>query len=217
MAAPLAANAARSVATKAAGSAGSRAAGARAASAAGKTGGKGAALAAAAPGGGGGGGRGSGAAPARGGGGDAERPWRNVKEGKGKTLKLGSGSQGSYRKALIAEFLVCLLLLAFSPLAKGPGEMGPIRFMKRGTATAALFVILGLVSSAGAGAAKACAMFGGLVTLVLLVDQREAFGKLAEILTREDDETGATQSSLGPPDDNDVPDSVGGPPPIVEA
>lgn len=194
MAAPLAANAARSVATKAAGSAGSRGA----AAAAGKSGGKAAALAGAVADGGGGGGGGKGTSSSAG------RPWKQPQRAKGKPVSLGTGSQATYRKALIAEFLICLVLLAFSPLAKKPGEMGPVRFMKRGTATAALFVVLGLVSSAGAGAAKASAAFGGLVTLVLLVDQREAFGKLSEILTDPDDEAEDAQSSLGPPTDEDT-------------
>jgi hypothetical protein len=114
---------------------------------------------------------------------------------------------------MIAEFLVCVILLALSPLAKKPGEMGPVRFMKRGSATCAFFVVLGLVSSAGKGAARAAAMFGALVTLVLLVDQREAFGKLATTLatTKEDEAADAEAASaqLGPDDSTAVDDDPG--------
>lgn len=125
-------------------------------------------------------------------------------------LKIGSGSQGTYRRALVAEFIVCMLLLGLSPLAKKSGEMGPVRFMKRGTATAALFVILGLTSSIGTGAARASAMFGGLVTLVLLVDQREAFGRMATILTDQPgDETDTDPTGVGPDESTDAgPDVV---------
>lgn len=115
---------------------------------------------------------------------------------------------------MIAEFIVCVILLGLSPLAKGRGEMGPVRFMKRGTATCGLFIVLGLLSSAGKGAARAAAMFGALVTLVLLVDQREAFGKLATSLsTTKDDEAkdaAAAADGLGPDDStaDDAPGSV---------
>lgn len=131
----------------------------------------------------------------------------------GKPKPKGSllrGAGGPHRKWLIAEFLICTMLLALSPLAKKPGEMGPVRFMKRGSATCGFFIILGLVSAGGKGAAKAAAMFGALVTLVLLVDQREAFGKLATTLnsTPEDDAAKAA-GQLGPDDSTDTDDSPG--------
>lgn len=127
--------------------------------------------------------------------------------------KLLKGPGGSYRKWLIAEFIICTMLLGLSPLAKKPGEMGPIRFMKRGSATCAFFIILGLVSAGGKGAARAAAMFGALVTLVLLVDQREAFGKLAKTLnTTADDEAADAASATagdGPDDSTDAGDDAG--------
>jgi hypothetical protein len=111
---------------------------------------------------------------------------------------------------MIGEFIVCVVILGLSPLAKGSGEMGPVRFMKRGSATCAFFIILGLISSAGKGAAKAGAMFGALVTLVLLVDQREIFGKLAKTLnaSSKDDTADADQASAaaGPDDSVALPD-----------
>lgn len=120
------------------------------------------------------------------------------------------GSQGRYRRMLIAEFIVCVMILGLSPLAKGSGEMGPVRFMKRGSATCALFIILGLLSSAGRGAARASAMFGALVTLVLLVDQREIFGKLATLLNAEDaDDAETAGAGLGPDDSTDSDDGAG--------
>lgn len=112
-----------------------------------------------------------------------------------------SGSAGRWRRLLIAEFIVCVMLLGLSPLAKAPGEMGPVRFMKRGSATCALFIILGLVSSMGRGAGKAAAAFGGLVVLVLLVDQREAFGRLATVLAA--NEADDEQTGIGPDESTD--------------
>jgi hypothetical protein len=85
--------------------------------------------------------------------------------------------------------------------------------MKRGSATCAFFVILGLISAGGKGAAKAAAMFGALVTLVLLVDQREAFGKLATTLnsTPEDEaaDAEAAAAALGPDDSTATDDTPG--------
>jgi hypothetical protein len=168
-----------------------------------------------APGGGApkGGGGGKGGGPKGGGGDLPDLPEKGSwsKRGSGKPSggsKFLKGDAGKSRRMLIAEFIVCILLLGLSPLAKGSGEMGPVRFMKRGTATCAFFVILGLVSSAGKGAAKAASMFGALVTLVLLVDQREAFGKLATVLNAPDDDTASTK---GPDDSTDAVAPPSGP------
>lgn len=127
--------------------------------------------------------------------------------------KWSQGDQGKYRRMLIAEFIICVIILGLSPLSHKPGEMGPIRFMKRGSATCAFFIILGLVSSAGRGASRAAAMFGALVTLVLLVDQREAFGKLATVLatTKEDEAADAADfnASAGPDDSTATDENPG--------
>jgi hypothetical protein len=153
-----------------------------------------------------GGGKGGGLADALGGaGGTGGGKGGAKKSGAAKSSKALSGAAGKYRKMMIAEFIVCVMLLGLSPLAKGSGEMGPTRFMKRGSATCAFFIILGLISSAGRGAARAAAMFGALVTLVLLVDQREAFGKLATTLavSKDDDaKDAADQAAAQGPDDS---------------
>jgi hypothetical protein len=135
-------------------------------------------------------------------------------KGKGTLTRSGlKGESGKYRRMLIAEFIVCVMLLGLSPLAKPSGEMGPIRFMKRGSATCAFFIILGLLSSAGKGAARASAMFGALVTLVLLVDQREAFGKLAKTLNTTDadeaEDAATAAAGAGPDDSTAVDDNPG--------
>lgn len=82
------------------------------------------------------------------------------------------------RRLLVAEFIVCMVVLAFSPLTgKAPGASA---FMKRGSAIMGLFFILGLISTAGRGASRAAAGFGGLVTLVLLISDRSIFTVLAK-------------------------------------
>lgn len=145
--------------------------------------------------------------------GDWRQRAKDVGGGKPKPAGSGSkalsGASGKYRRVLIAEFIVCVIMLGLSPLAKGAGEMGPVRFMKRGSATCGLFIILGLISSGGRGAARAASAFGGLIVIVLLVDQREAFGSLATLLTA-DDEGDAEKASagLGPDDSTDAGDEV---------
>lgn len=216
-AAPIAAEAAEAAGARVAAGAASKGAGKAAGQGAGKVAPKGGAPApkGGAPAGGGKGGAPAGGGKGKGGGGDLpDLPEKGSwsKRGSGKSSgggKAFKGDTGKYRKMMIAEFIVCLLLLGLSPLAKGSGEMGPVRFMKRGTATCAFFIILGLVSSAGKGAAKAASMFGALVTLVLLVDQREAFGKLATILDAPDDE--ASTTAKGPDDSTDTVAPPSGP------
>jgi hypothetical protein len=173
--------------------------------------------------------KGGGAGGKGGGGGVPDLPgvpeggsWRKRSEGsgsksKGSGSKLLKGDAGRWRRMMIAEFIICVILLGLSPLAKGVDEMGPVRFMKRGSATCAFFVILGLISSAGKGAAKATAMFGALVTLVLLVDQREAFGKLAKTLnaSKDDDAKNAADDAAAQGPDDSV--ALDGQPGVAEA
>lgn len=211
MAAPVAASVGRAAAGKVAQSAAGKGAQSVA--------GKGAQVAA---GGAGGGGKaGAAAAGMAGGGGPKKKGLGDVdlpeKKGGGGAKKgaswgkkqLTTGSSAKYRKALVAEFIICTLLLGLSPLGRPSGDLGPIRFMKRGSATCAFFVILGITSSFGVGAARAAAMFGGLVTLVLAIDQRSAFGKTAELLNaRDEDDAAAPSAAVGPSDDTDSPGDV---------
>lgn len=88
----------------------------------------------------------------------------------------------SARRVLVAEFTVCMVVLAFSPLTdKNRGEK-PGAFMKRASATMGVFFILGIIATGGRGASKAAAGFGGLVTLVLLISQRSIFTVLTSKL-----------------------------------
>lgn len=86
------------------------------------------------------------------------------------------------RKVLVAEFLICMIIAAFSPLTKD--EDTPGRLMKQLTALCLLFFGLGLLTSAGRGAARTAAAAGGVVTLVLVVGHRNLLVKVAEIFNR---------------------------------
>jgi hypothetical protein len=92
--------------------------------------------------------------------------------------KAHSGPQ----RLLVAEFLVCIVILALSPMGRPTGETEPRDWMKRGTAMCGLFALLGLVSAVGPKSGRAAAALGGLVTVVLMVDQRELFSVIAKRL-----------------------------------
>lgn len=79
------------------------------------------------------------------------------------------------RKLLVAEFTLCMVVLAFSPLTDKHKSEKPGAFMKRASATMGVFFILGLIATGGRGASRAAASFGGLVALVLLISQRSIF------------------------------------------
>ncbi len=136
--------------------------------------------------------------PDSGGGGGKERD-----SGIGKAFGKVKG-KGSMSRALVAEFLICMMILGLSPLAKAQGETKASAFMKTGTAMAGVFVILGLISAIGPKSSRTAAAFGGLVTLALLIDQRSVFGKIVEIFNSpgqtEDDPEGAL-----PPDGQEKP------------
>lgn len=86
----------------------------------------------------------------------------------------------SARRVLLAEFAACMVILAFSPLTGSMPSAGA--FMKRASATMGLFFLLGLLATAGRGASRAAAAFGGLITLVLLISDRSIFVALAKKL-----------------------------------
>lgn len=108
----------------------------------------------------------------------------------------GSGSGSSAKKLLIAEFILCMVILGFSPLAKKSKGDTPAGFMKRGSAIMGCFFILGLLTTAGRGPARAAAAFGGLITLVLLISSRSIFSVLA----------GKLAPGVGETDDQDAED-----------
>lgn len=93
---------------------------------------------------------------------------------KAKLAALGPG-----RQMLVAEFLVCMVILALSPLTdKHQSEGAPV-LLKRGAAICATFFILGLIGASGRGAAKVAASLGALITLSLVVSDRDIFSALA--------------------------------------
>lgn len=111
---------------------------------------------------------------------------------------------GASRKLLVAEFTLCMVILAFSPITDKHKSEKPGAFMKRASATMGVFFVLGLISTAGRGAGKAAAAFGGLMTLTLLISQRSIFTVLTGKLNK-----GVGESSGV--DDDDTGRNVGGP------
>lgn len=100
--------------------------------------------------------------------------------------------QGPYSQILVAEFVICTIILALSPL--GQEKANPGTWMKKGSAVCGLFLVLGLIGSIGKGSAKVAAAFGGIVTLTLLVNERNIFGVVAKKLAT----PGSPQENIGP-------------------
>lgn len=94
-----------------------------------------------------------------------EQAANQAKKGLVKGAGRSIGSQG----ALVAEFLACMLILLLSPLGK---DVSAKDFMRKGTAVSLLFIVLAMIGSAGPGARRAVTAFGGLLTLVVFLDQR---------------------------------------------
>lgn len=100
------------------------------------------------------------------------------------------------RRLILAEFILCLVIVALSPLTDTELRDKPGAWMKRMTALMALFLVLSMVGSAGRGAAKVSAGLGGVVALVLLVSDRDLLVKLAKIFAN-DSTTGSTHGGVG--------------------
>lgn len=113
-----------------------------------------------------------------------------------KAWKKGQPTTGPQR-ALVAEFVICILILALSPLASKANEVTPRAWIKRGSAMCGVFLLLGLVSSVGPKTARAAVAFGALVTLVLLVDQRSIFAVLADRFKSDDPPNGLADAAEG--------------------
>lgn len=121
--------------------------------------------------------------------------------GRGLRSRSSSASSGPgtpERRVLVAEFAVCMVVLALSPVTDRKRTEGPAAFMKRASAVMAVFFVLGLIASGGRGAARAAAGFGGLVTLTLLISSRSVFVVLA----------GKVGTSAG--EDQDDPETIDG-------
>lgn len=83
------------------------------------------------------------------------------------------------RKILVAEFVICALVVVFAPMSKTQDD--PRRWMRQMTALFLLFAGLGAVTAAGKGAAKVSAAFGGVITLSMLLGQANFITRIAGI------------------------------------
>jgi hypothetical protein len=125
-----------------------------------------------------------------------------------KRAALGPG-----RQLVVMEFVLCMVILAFSPLTDKHKSEGPQAFMRRGSAVCALFFVLALLSSGGPRAGKVAAGFGGIVTLTLLVSSRDIFVVLAKRFNGKGDQGKPDEGPAGPPDDG--PDDGTGDPGFI--
>lgn len=119
-----------------------------------------------------------------------------------KAYRMAQHASPGARRVIVAEFLACMAIAAFTPLTdEKQGEL-PAAFMKRMTAIMALFFILGMVSAAGRGPSRFAAGFGGLVTLALALSSKSVFVKVGTIFAgdrppAEDPESGAPGEDIG--------------------
>lgn len=99
-----------------------------------------------------------------------------------KAYKVATSASPGARRIIVAEFLLCMVVAALSPLTDEKKTEGATAHMKRLTAIMGLFFIIGLVSTGGRGAAKFAAGFGGLVTVALVVSNRNLFMKIGDLM-----------------------------------
>lgn len=124
------------------------------------------------------------------------------------------GSKRGMSRVLVAEFLICMIILGLSPLSAPETDSKPANFMKSGTAMAGVFVVLGLISAIGPKSSRAAAAFGALVTLALVVDQRSIFGVMVDKFgTKKATLTEKDPEGLPPIFDNRPDVDITGPPP----
>ncbi len=133
---------------------------------------------------------------------------------------LGGLGKAARRRAvgmgpLVAEFVICILILALTPLGRtdDDGEMQPRQWMLAGTAMCGVFALLGLLAAVGPRARRTAIAIGALITLVLVVDQRRIFSRLVTVLRNPRDELSDRTEGTPPPDlqEPTTPPPVAGP------
>lgn len=112
----------------------------------------------------------------------------------------GHALRGRGRQLLVAEFVLCMAIAAMAPLTDRHKTDGPTAFLRRAAAICVLFLILGLVATAGKGATRIAAGLGGLVTLTLLVSDRDILTRLAATFN-----STASGAPAGPPGGGSAP------------
>lgn len=117
--------------------------------------------------------------------------------------KQSAGPGSPARRVLVAEFALCMVLVAFSPVTEAKQSESPAAWMKRASAVMAVFFVLGLIASGGRGAGRAAAGFGGLVTLGLAISSRSIFTVLAGKFGTSAGEPGEDTDGMLPEDDDD--------------
>jgi hypothetical protein len=88
------------------------------------------------------------------------------------------------RKLLLAELVVCIVLLGLSGVTGTASKTGTqtdlgSRLAVKGSALAGVFIVLGLVSSGGRSAEKAAGALGLLITLAYMFEERDVFTALS--------------------------------------
>lgn len=113
----------------------------------------------------------------------------------GKTVVNAAGHSGM--KLLMAEFLICIVILGLSPLGaagstnsqdgtatdtSSPGA-GAGQFMLKGTATFGVFLVLGMIAAIGPNIAKYAAGVGGLMTLAVVFNAANSFSGMVSAIS----------------------------------
>lgn len=94
------------------------------------------------------------------------------------------------RQALMAEMILCMVIIALAPLTDRRRQDPPGAFIIRLSATMLLFLLLSIIGASSGGSARMAAAFGGLVTVTLAVSERDVFAALAAALNRTPEGTG---------------------------
>lgn len=98
-----------------------------------------------------------------------------------KAYKMAMHASLGARRLVVAEFLICMIVIALSPVTDKRKNEGPATHMRRLSAVMAVFLVLGLLSGAGRGAGKFAAGFGGLVSAAILLSNRDLFMKIGDV------------------------------------
>lgn len=118
-----------------------------------------------------------------------------------KAYRAAMRTDGGSRRVIIAEFAICIVIAALSPLTDRKRTEPPGAFMKRMSAIMGVFLILALVSAMGRTASRLSAGLGGLITVALVVSERDVFLTLAKMFGSTNDKpaagTGPGEGDLG--------------------
>lgn len=108
---------------------------------------------------------------------------------------FGRGS--TPRRLIVGEFIICAAIITLSPISNKHADQTAADWLRRSSALALLFLILGLIATGGQKSARFAAGLGAVVTVSLLIAERGVLAGVAQAIYPTGKGVGVLGSGVG--------------------